>query len=74
MKLDFTPVTNSSVIAGHHYDPTTNVLHVQTKSGHVYRYDDVPAEKAEAFAGSASKGVFWNKKIVNRHKAVKVQP
>lgn len=72
MSLKLTPVTDSSVISGHHYDPDTRTLHIQTKSGSTYRYDDFPMEKAEAFAGNKSKGAYWNRTIQPHHKGVKV--
>lgn len=67
-----TPVTGSSVIAAHAYDPDTRKLWVKTHSGDLYEYDEVPAEKAHAFAGNASMGAYWNKKIQPYHKGRKV--
>ena len=71
--MNLIPVKDSSVIAGYAYDPETRVLRVQTKSGATYDHPGVPMEKAEAFAGAASKGAFWNKKIQPHHKATKVE-
>ena len=63
-------VTSGDV--GYHYDPTTSTLHVEFSNGAVYRVDDVPIDKAEAFTGSASPGSFYNSKIRSNHVAVKV--
>lgn len=71
-KLTLTPVTDSSAISGYHYDPETRVMHIQSKTGATYRYSEFPAEKAEAFAGNASKGSYWNKVIQKHHKGTKV--
>ncbi len=66
-----TPMT-SSVISGHHYDPGTQALHIAMKNGATYRYDGVPLEKAEAFAGNASPGGYFGKRIKGLYPATKL--
>lgn len=63
---DLVPM-ESSLIAGYHYDPPTNRLTVKFKNGDVWQYDDVPHERAEAFAGNASPGAFFGKKIKGQY-------
>ena len=46
-----------------HYDPSTRVLTVQFKNGAVHQYEDVPADKHEAFTGNASPGRYFNERI-----------
>lgn len=58
----FAPM-NSSVFDAHHYDPATNRLTLRFKTGKVWQYDDVPMEKAVAFAGSASPGRYFADRI-----------
>lgn len=69
---ELTPM-DSSMLKGQHYDPTTSTLHVQFANGSIYRIDGVPMDKAEAFAGAASPGTFYNAKIRDNHVAVKVR-
>ena len=54
---------DSTVFDGHHYDPQTQRLTLQFKSGKVWQYEGVPMEKAEAFAGNSSPGAFFGQKI-----------
>ena len=61
-----TPI-ESSMLSGHHYDPDTRKMTVTFKNGAVHQYDDVPADKFEAFVGSASPGRFFNDKIKINH-------
>ena len=53
-----TPI-ESSLFDAYRYDPATSKLTVKFKNGATYVYADVPAEKAEAFAGSASPGAYY---------------
>ena len=62
----------SSMFDAHHYDPNTRKMTVRFKNGLLYEYDDVPAEKHEAFTGNASPGKFFNDKIKNNHMGRKV--
>lgn len=61
-----TPI-ESSMFTGHHYDPTSRRLTVQFKNGSVHQYEDVPAEKHEAFTGNQSPGRYFNDRIKNNH-------
>jgi hypothetical protein len=65
---------DSTMFSHHHYDPDTRVMTVRYKeSGKLYQHDDVPAEKNDAFLGSASKGGYYNKKIKPNHPGRKVE-
>jgi len=70
--MNHTAVNGSSVIASYGYDPETRKLQVRTHGGATYEYDEVPAEKAEVFATTASKGAYWNKKIQPHHKGRRI--
>ena len=60
-----TPVKSSNIAAvGHDGQHTT----VQFKSGAVWRYADVPADKHEAMVNAASVGGFFAANIKNAHK------
>lgn len=69
---EMTPI-ESSMFSGHHYDPNSRVLTVQFKNGAVHQYDDVSAEKHEAFTGAASAGKYFNSKIKNNHLSRKIK-
>lgn len=66
-----TPI-ESSMFDGHHYDPNSRVLTVQFKNGSVHQYEDVPADKHEAFTLNQSPGRFFNEKIKNNFAGRKV--
>lgn len=68
---DLTPMT-SSLFEASHYDPPTNRLTVKFKNGDVWVYKEVPHERAEAFAGSASPGAFFGKKIKGQYPGSKL--
>jgi hypothetical protein len=55
------------MISGQHYDPNSRVLTVKFRNGAVHQYDDVGADKHDAFIGSASPGKFFNAKIKDNH-------
>lgn len=59
---NLTPM-KSSVFDGHTYNPATSKLTVRFNSGKTWEYDDVPMEKATAFAGAASPGRYFSDKI-----------
>lgn len=65
--VEMTAVENSSQIAAIGYDQSAKVLHVQFHSGGTYAYEDVPADMADAFAKSDSKGRFLSTHIKGRH-------
>lgn len=62
----------SSMMDGYAYDPQTRDMHIRFKTGEVWRYRDVPADKAEAFAGSASHGRFFVDRIRGNHLGTKL--
>lgn len=59
---EFTYV-DSSNLQGVRYDPETQVLGVQFKSGSTYEYDDVPIEEYEGLMAASSKGSYFNSNI-----------
>lgn len=72
-KLELTPFAQkSSALRAHHYDPQTRELTVEFTSGTRYVYDDVPAERAEAFTGNASPGGYFAGNIRNQYKGRKL--
>jgi hypothetical protein len=63
---------DSSMFSHHHYDPNSRVFTVQFKNGAVHQYEDVPAEKNDAFLGNMSKGRYFNERIKPNHIGRKV--
>lgn len=49
------------------YDPTTNTLEVEFKSGRVYRYLGVPPAAAAALRTAASPGAYFTRQIRNNY-------
>lgn len=70
--MEMTAVENSKQIAAIGYDSAAKILQVQFHSGGVYQYEDVPADMADAFAKSDSKGRFLSTHIKDRHPYRKV--
>ena len=68
---EMTPV-DSTMLSHSHYDPNTRKMTVRFKNGLLYEYDDVPAEKNDAFLGNASKGRYFNERIKSTHPGRKV--
>ena len=62
----------SSMFSEHHYDPNTRKMTVRYKNGALWEYDDVPAEKNDAFLGNMSKGRYFNERIKPNHAGRKV--
>ncbi len=58
----------SSVIAYAQYDPEGRFLDIRYRSGHTYRYLDVPAREYEAYRASYSKGEFLNAVIKKKYR------
>ena len=54
------------------YDAGAQALTVKFKNGDTWRYDGVPADKAESLMGAASFGSQFNDLIAGRHKGRKV--
>lgn len=71
MKMN--PVTDSSFITGHSYDPETQTLRIRTKTGATYEHPGVPPQTYAAFTGAASPGQFYNKRIKSVHASAKVR-
>lgn len=62
--IELKPVEGSSQIAASGYDPATQVLAIQFKSGKsVYHYQQVPEDVAAAFDAAESKGKFLGSEI-----------
>lgn len=60
------PIT-SSLFSGHHYDPASRKLTLEFQNGDTWIYSDVPAERAEAFAGNASPGRYFGSRIKGQY-------
>ena len=71
--MKITPVTGSSMIAGHAYDPETQTMKVKMRNGATYEHPDIPPQTYAAFSGAASPGQFYNKRIKPVHVAVKLK-
>lgn len=64
---------DSSSLASATYDPSSGTLEVQLrKTGHFYRYLDVPEEAFRAFMQAESKGAFLNEEIAPYFEYVRV--
>lgn len=69
---ELTPI-ESTALSGYHYDADSRRFTVQfTGTGRRYVYDDVPAEKVEAFRENKSPGAYFASKIKPQHKATKL--
>ena len=80
MKIDLTPVKDSSQIAAIGYDIPSKTLAVQFWSrkkgqepapGAVYHYKDFPLEKFTAFQNAESKGTFFGERVRNQFPTTK---
>ncbi|MCA3109865.1 MAG: KTSC domain-containing protein [Rhodocyclaceae bacterium] len=60
--MNRTPCT-SSQIASHGYDPATQTLEVEFKTGAVYQYDGVPPEVADGFNNCESVGKHFGAQV-----------
>lgn len=65
------PVTSSQIKSVGHCS-ATNTLSVEFKSGGVYHYHDVPADKHAEMLRSDSIGNFLHKNIKGQHQFTKV--
>jgi len=65
-----TPIRSSTLKSAGYAD---GVLEISFKDGSVYRYFDVPAEVAEAFLASDSKGHYFVTFILGRDEFAKVE-
>lgn len=62
----------SSMMSAYAYDPASRDMHIQFRNGDVWHYRDVPMDKAEAFSGAASPGLFFTDKIRGNHMGTKL--
>jgi lysyl-tRNA synthetase, class II len=60
--MNRTPCT-SSQIKSHGYDPATQTLEVEFKTGAVYQYDGVPQEVADGFGSCESVGKHFGQAV-----------
>lgn len=65
---------DSTTIAKRGYDSTRKVLHVEFKSGDVYRYEDVPPDVAHAFMNAQSAGRHFHANIRHQYAGKKITP
>ena len=66
------PVTSSTISSIGH-DPATQTLEVEFKSGKVYRYQDVSAEKHAELLGAESIGKHFGAHIKPNHTCTAVE-
>ncbi len=57
----------SSVLQSAGYAATEHILELEFKTGHVYRYFDVPEKRYKALLHAASKGRYYNRYIKNAY-------
>ena len=62
----------STVIRRFDYHPDSRALDVEFVTGRRYRYQEVPAEVAEAFKGAFAKGRFFNARIRDHYACVEL--
>jgi hypothetical protein len=72
MKPALVPI-KSSMISHHAYDPNARKMTVRFHNGTLYEYDDVPADKQDAFSQNASPGRYFNEKIKFNHFGRKIK-
>ena len=70
--MERTPV-NSSVIAAISYDPSTNTLEIEFRTGRTYRFFMVPQTEYAALLQSDSIGRYFNQKIRNRYPTEEIE-
>lgn len=73
MPIPMQPVESSNLTAAG-YDPATQVLAVQFKSGTLYTYSGVPPETYADFMAAESKGAFFAKSVRGQFEHSKVDP
>lgn len=56
-------VVDSSLLASVGYDERARILDVELRSGHVYRYFDVPRATYDGLLAAESKGQYYNEQI-----------
>lgn len=68
---DLQPI-KSSLFKSFGYDPATRHLHLEFHNGDVWRYDDVPAERAATMQEAASPGAYFGSRIKGQYTRKKV--
>lgn len=71
MEIKLEPV-ESSLIAATGYDPASNTLAVQFKSGDTYHYEGVPPEVVQAMDEADSVGKFFGQNIRSQFQGKKL--
>ncbi len=66
------PAMPSTVIRAFSYDPAARRLDIEFVSGNRYSYLDVPARVVEAMRRAGSKGGFFNRRIRDRYRFVRL--
>lgn len=66
------PVSNSSNVIEVGHDPDKNILEVKFKSGGVYQYAGVDADKHKAMMSADSVGGFFHANVKATHKHTKI--
>lgn len=75
MAITLTPPTKpSSQIAAHGYDPATQTLAVQFKSGGTYHYSGVPAEVYAGMQQAESAGRFLHQAVKGQYDYKCIEP
>jgi len=69
--MEFIPVENSSNLRGVHYEPNTQTLTVQFKSG-TYEYKDVPVDTYTGLLNADSKGKYMNQNVIGKFESKKL--
>ena len=49
------------------YDTASQVLEIEFRNGHVYRYDGVPQDVVDELLQAPSKGQYFNSRIKGRY-------
>lgn len=62
----------SSIISSVGYYPDKQILEVEFKTGQVYQYFDVPAEKFENLLKAPSKGTYMRDHLIGKYEYIKI--
>lgn len=57
---------DSSNLSSVGYDPDSSTLEVEFRSGHVYRYSDVPEQTYKNLLGASSPGEFFRSNVMGQ--------
>ncbi len=64
---------SSSNIRSIGYDAKAQILEVEFKSGGIYQYLNVPEDVFDRFMAASSKGRFFDQRVKDRYRAVKMR-